>query len=427
MYERTRKVELNLGYACNAKCPFCYYYDSVITKTNEHTLSTEQAKKLLRRAKKLGVLEIEFTGGEVTLRNDLLELIDYAKQKVGFKVVCLITNGIRLSKRKYVEALAGAGLDDVLFSVHGHNPQIHDDLTKVPRSFHRIMEAIDNAHDFGLHVRTNTVVCKTNYRYLDKIMKLLIDKRVDNINFVGFNPVIQATNIDIVKDVYVNYADAGREIVKAIRAHEADLPHVNVRYMPYCFVPGCEQYVTNLDQMTFDPDEWDNYVSFRLRKGVVVAGIAALVGLLNTPYLKSIIGLGWKGLRTAGLSRFYIFKDRVKAESCRRCAYNNVCDYLYTDYCKHYGFADVTPVEGPRVAHPAWIMDAAKTRRPGELPRKREPLEQPALAMPWVGGEIKCVSMHAEDQYSGAAGSDASAPDRIGPHDNGAPTTTGAS
>lgn len=404
MRARTRKVELNLGYSCNAKCPFCYYYESVITKTNEQTLTTEQAKRQLRQARKLGITEIEFTGGEVTLRDDLLELIAYAKRKAGFKVVCIITNGIRLAKRDYVEALAGAGLDDILFSVHGHNALIHDGLTKVPRSFHRIMEAIDHAHDFGLHVRTNTVVCNNNYRYLDKIMHLLIDKRVDNINFVMFNPVIQATNIDIVKDVYVNYADAGREIIKAIRAHEARLPHFNVRYMPFCFLPGYERYVTNMDQMTFDPDEWDNYVSFRLRKGRVVAGLAAILGLLNTPYLKSILGLGWKTLRTAGLSRFYVLKDRVKTRSCRQCAYTSVCDYLYRDYCKRYGVADVMPIAGTPVADPAWIMNAAKTRRPGEAPRKREPLEQPMFAMPWAGGEIKCVILEEGDRRAGAVG-----------------------
>lgn len=412
MHARTRKVELNLGYSCNAKCPFCYYYDSVVTKTNEQTLSTDEAKRQLRRARKLGVLEIEFTGGEVTLRDDLPELIAYAKRTLGFAVVCLITNGIRLSRRDYITALADAGLDDVLFSVHGHDAPTHDAITKVPRSFQRIMEAIDHAHDLGLHVRTNTVVCKANHRHLDALMGLLIDKCVDNINFVMFNPVIQATNIDVVKEVYVNYADAGREIIKAIRAHEAALPHFNVRYMPFCFLPGYERYVTNLDQMTFDPDEWDNYVSFRLRKGRLIAGVAALVGLTVTPFLGAIAGLGWKGLRTAGLSRFYVLKDRVRTAACKRCAYGNVCDYLYRDYCRHYGVADVIPVAGPKLVDPAWSMNAARTRRPGELPRKRRPFDRPAPARPRSGGAIRCVAVQAQPCCATPTCTDASQAER---------------
>lgn len=271
MPSHTKKVEINLGYACNAKCPFCYYYDSVVTKTNENMLTTDEAMQQLRLARKLGITEIEFTGGEATLRSDLPELIAYAKKELGFSIVCLITNGIRLSKRDYAASLVAAGIDDILFSIHGHDAHTHDDLTKVPKSFHHIMQAMDHASELGVRVRTNTVVCKSNYQYLTEIMRLLIDKQVDNINFVMFNPVLQAKNIDIVQEVYVNYADAGREIMRAIQSCEAELPHFNVRYMPFCFLPGYERYVTNMDQMTFDPDEWDNYASFRIRKGRLIS------------------------------------------------------------------------------------------------------------------------------------------------------------
>lgn len=366
----TKKVEINLGYACNAKCPFCYYYDSVITKSNENTLTTEQAKKQLKQAKMLGIQEIEFTGGEVTLRKDLPELITYAKKELGFSIVCLITNGIRLAKRDYVANLVAAGIDDILFSIHGHDAPTHDDLTKVPRSFDHILQAMDHANEFGLRVRTNTVVCKTNFMHLTEIMRLLIRKKVDNINFVMFNPVLQAKNIDIVKEVYVNYADAGREIIKAIQSCEAELPHFNVRYMPFCFLPGYEQYVTNMDQMTFDPDEWDNFTSFRIRKGSLITWLCLIPGILKIPYLPFVARYGFKAVCTAAISRFYVFKDRIKTRSCKKCAYEKVCDYLYRHYHDIYGEADVTPIPGKKVCNPAWIMNAAKIRKPGELPKK---------------------------------------------------------
>lgn len=371
MPHHTKKVEINLGYACNAKCPFCYYYDSVVTKTNENTLTTEQAKQQLRLARKLGIKEIEFTGGEVTLRQDLLELITYAKQDCGFAIVCLITNGIRLAKRPYIDALAAAGVDDILFSVHGHNASIHDALTKVPHSFDHILTAIDHARELGIRVRTNTVVCKTNYLYLTDIMHLLIDKQVDNINLVMFNPVIQAKNVDIVKEVYVDYADAGKEIIKAIQKHEPRLPHFNVRYMPFCFLPGYEQYVTNLDQMTFDPDEWDNYASIRIRKGWILANLCALLGLLNTAYIATVIRYGIKAMLTTGMSRFYILKDRTKTTQCKNCAYEHVCDYIYEHYYKIYGDKRIVPVAGEKIRDPAWKMVAARIRKPGELLPRR--------------------------------------------------------
>jgi MoaA/NifB/PqqE/SkfB family radical SAM enzyme len=306
----------------------------------------------------------------VTLRKDLPELITYAKKELGFSIVCLITNGIRLSRRDYVASLVAAGVDDILFSVHGHNALTHDDLTKVPGSFDKILQAIDHANEFGLRVRTNTVVCKTNFMHTTEIMQLLIKKKVDNINLVMFNPVLQAKNIDIVKDVYVNYADAGREIMKAIKSCEDELPHFNVRYMPFCFLPGYEKYVTNMDQMTFDPDEWDNFASFLIRKGSFVTWLCLILGILRIPYLTFVVKYGLKAVCTAGLSRFYVLKDRIKTRSCKTCAYEKVCDYVYRHYHNIYGEADVIPIPGKKVCNPAWIMNAAKIRKPGELPEK---------------------------------------------------------
>lgn len=388
MPSHTKKVEINLGYACNAKCPFCYYYDSVITRTNEDTLTTDEAMQQLKLAKKLGITEIEFTGGEATLRSDLPALITYAKKTLGFSIVCLITNGIRLSKMDYAVSLVAAGIDDILFSIHGHDAHTHDDLTKVPRSFHHIIQAIDNANELGIRVRTNTVVCKSNHQHLTEIMRLLIDKQVDNINFVMFNPVLQAKNIDIVQEVYVNYADAGREIIRAIQSCEAELPHFNVRYMPFCFLPGYERYVTNMDQMTFDPDEWDNYASFRIRKGRLISWLCAAMGILKIPYLPFIVRQGWKATFTAAISRFYVMKDRVKTKQCKQCAYENVCDYLYRHYYAIYGAANMIPITGKKVNNPAWIMSSAKIRQPGVLPQKPNRSAKTQDSLPWKDPEI---------------------------------------
>lgn len=388
MPSHTKKVEINLGYACNAKCPFCYYYDSVVTKNNENTLTTDEAMQQLKLARKLGITEIEFTGGEATLRSDLPELIAYAKKELGFSIVCLITNGIRLSKKDYAASLVAAGIDDILFSIHGHDAHAHDDLTKVPKSFHHIMQAMDHASELGVRVRTNTVVCKSNYQHLTEIMRLLIDKQVDNINFVMFNPVLQATNIDIVQEVYVNYADAGREIIRAIQSCEAELPHFNVRYMPFCFLPEYERYITNMDQMTFDPDEWDNYASFRIRKGRLISWLCVAIGILNLPYLPFVARHGWKAVCTAAISRFYVRKGRVKTKQCKQCAYENVCDYLYRHYHTIYGSADMIPVAGNKVNNPAWIMNAAKIRQPSVLPRKRNLAARFKDPLPWKNQEI---------------------------------------
>jgi MoaA/NifB/PqqE/SkfB family radical SAM enzyme len=60
-----------------------------------------------------GIPHVIFTGGEPTLRDDLLELIVYA-EKIGL-VTGLLTDGIRISESGYFEALLETGLDHMLY------------------------------------------------------------------------------------------------------------------------------------------------------------------------------------------------------------------------------------------------------------------------------------------------------------------------
>ena len=64
------RADLALTYQCNNKCSFCYVGDR---KTEE--LSTENWKNILDELWKVGVPSVIFTGGEPTLRKDLVELV----------------------------------------------------------------------------------------------------------------------------------------------------------------------------------------------------------------------------------------------------------------------------------------------------------------------------------------------------------------
>jgi organic radical activating enzyme len=75
-------------------------------------LTTDEWKAVLEKAWNAGVPHAIFTGGEPTLRPDLVELVDFA-EKLGM-VTGLITDGSRLSEPKYLHALLQAGLDHVM-------------------------------------------------------------------------------------------------------------------------------------------------------------------------------------------------------------------------------------------------------------------------------------------------------------------------
>jgi organic radical activating enzyme len=87
----------------------------------KRNLDTEEWKTILEKAWRVGIPHIVFTGGEPTLRPDLVELIQKAEE-LG-QVTGLITDGLRLSETDYLHQLLQAGLDHLLFIMNPENDQ----------------------------------------------------------------------------------------------------------------------------------------------------------------------------------------------------------------------------------------------------------------------------------------------------------------
>ena len=92
------KAAWEVVYTCNAKCRTCLRWQ---TKSDPQTLSTQDGKKLIKQLAKIGVLNLTFTGGEPLLRNDIYELIKYAKRKK--LSTALMSNGLLINERRASE------------------------------------------------------------------------------------------------------------------------------------------------------------------------------------------------------------------------------------------------------------------------------------------------------------------------------------
>ena len=99
MVKVSERGDIRLGYRCNARCGFCYYQDKLDTPV-ELEPTTEQLEHRLRLLRAHGATEIEFTGGEPTIRTDLPHLVAFART-LGFINVSIITIGLRLAKPAY--------------------------------------------------------------------------------------------------------------------------------------------------------------------------------------------------------------------------------------------------------------------------------------------------------------------------------------
>lgn len=148
------RMDLALTYRCNVNCNHCYNQ-----KREKEELDTSRWKTVLKTIWDLGIPHVIFTGGEATLREDLVELVAYA-ETLGM-VTGLLTNGVKLSDRGYLNDLIEAGLDHVQITLESSDPAIHNGMTGA-ESFENTVEAIRNCVEAGIHTITNTTITKLN-------------------------------------------------------------------------------------------------------------------------------------------------------------------------------------------------------------------------------------------------------------------------
>jgi organic radical activating enzyme len=90
--------------------------DAAPTKRVTRELTTEEWKTIFDKAWSAGIPHIIITGGEPTLREDLPELVAHA-EKNG-QVTGLLTDGMRLADKIYLNTLLQTGLDHLLIMWH---------------------------------------------------------------------------------------------------------------------------------------------------------------------------------------------------------------------------------------------------------------------------------------------------------------------
>lgn len=154
-------MEKNSKWNCNQKCLHCYACGEKMSNVEE--LDTNSFKIIIDKCKEAHIPALTFTGGEPTIRQDLVELVNHAS----WFVTRLNTNGILLSK-KLCEELYKASLDSVQVTLYSYDAKIHNTLVG-GNHFDETIQGIKNAIASGLDVSINTPLCSINRDYVKTI------------------------------------------------------------------------------------------------------------------------------------------------------------------------------------------------------------------------------------------------------------------
>ena len=147
-------VHIDLTYRCNERCVHCY-----LDHHDYGEMTTHEVKNVLDQLAEAGALFLTFSGGEIFLRQDLFELIDYARG-LNFDV-SLKTNALLIDERR-AQKLRKLDIRKIQISIYSADPAIHDAITKVPGSLERSLRAIQFLLAEGLQVKLACPLMKQN-------------------------------------------------------------------------------------------------------------------------------------------------------------------------------------------------------------------------------------------------------------------------
>ncbi|CAN5467088.1 hypothetical protein BH10BDE1_BH10BDE1_25440 [soil metagenome] len=180
-------LTVSLTKRCNLNCTYCWDFNQR-PKLNE--LETDEIKKLLLSAKKLGVRSFNPFGGEPFIRKDAVEIIEFAFS-LGF-VVSVTTNGTLLTEeklRRLVECVPKTGELVVLVSLDGSSAE-ENDFIRDPGSFEKTTRTIRKLHELRVELGrpvglvVNTVVSRNNFRSMVRQVHLAQELGADQVHFI---------------------------------------------------------------------------------------------------------------------------------------------------------------------------------------------------------------------------------------------------
>ncbi|HXJ85843.1 MAG TPA: radical SAM protein [Candidatus Binatia bacterium] len=148
-------VQLDLTYRCNERCVHCY-----LDHDDHGEMTTAEIKHLLDEMANAGVFILTLSGGEIFLRKDFFEILEYARLERQF-CVKLKTNAIMIREREAAR-IRDIGVESIQISVYSHRPEMHDAITLVPGSLKRSLQAARFLRSQGLRVIIANVLMVQN-------------------------------------------------------------------------------------------------------------------------------------------------------------------------------------------------------------------------------------------------------------------------
>jgi pyrroloquinoline quinone biosynthesis protein E len=188
-----RWLTAELTYACPLQCPYCS--NPLDYAKYQSELSTDDWKRVLTEARKMGAVQLGFSGGEPLVRKDLPELVKHARE-LGY-YSNLITSGYGMTEET-IQQLKLAGLDHIQVSIQASTQELSDHLAGT-KSFEHKKAVAHLVKKHGYPMVLNVVLHRENIHQMPKILAMAEE--------------LGADYIELANTQYYGWAHANRDLL----------------------------------------------------------------------------------------------------------------------------------------------------------------------------------------------------------------------
>lgn len=161
-------LDVILGYDCNLACDYC----TITPAMRARALPTARVLQAMRAARERGYERVAFTGGEPTIRRDLLGLVR-ASRALGFDDVKVQSNGLLFAHRPNLERLVDAGASTFHLSIHTHDEARYERLVRRAGTYGAMVRGLENLARAGLDPVADVILKRDTFEHLPDAVRWL--------------------------------------------------------------------------------------------------------------------------------------------------------------------------------------------------------------------------------------------------------------
>lgn len=202
--ENGGRVIWELTNECNYGCKYCIFSSTGRRPVGE--LTTQEVFHTLEELKKLNFSHIKFTGGEPFLREDLLDILQYAHH-LGF-LIDLSTNASKINVVN-AQQLSLLSLSYIHVSLDGFN-QISHEAVRGKKSFEPTIKGLTILSQYLSNIRIGCVLHKFNEYEIKNMIDFFNSFNVEKIAFSIMQPagrLKEKSDLLISRDIYELYLE----------------------------------------------------------------------------------------------------------------------------------------------------------------------------------------------------------------------------